>query len=198
MKISVSLIVSLLFFAVSTTVNAHPHIWIENQVEVRVNGNRIEAVRVEWTFDPFFSQSVLVDIGQPQGGGLSSSQVEQIRLNAFENLRNFGYFTYIRINGKEHPVRRVERFNARVNDDITLVYSFEIPIDVPLGTEPIALRVSMYDESFFTDFAYKTREARVDGASDIQYSQSYDRSQHTVPIWGPMQRETIEVVFRPE
>ena len=189
-------ILSLILLAVGTTVAAHPHIWIDNRIEVRLNGDRIEAIRAHWTFDAFFSQSVLIDVGQVRGGRLSPDQVERIRRNAFENLRNYGYFTYIRINGTNHPVQAVERFGARINDENALVYTFDIPLDVPIGSEPVSLRISMYDETFFSDFAYESREVRIGGTGDIRYHQEYTREQHMVPIWGPMQRETIEVVFQ--
>lgn len=189
-------ILTMIFLVVGTAVTAHPHIWIDNRVEVRLNGDRIEAIRAHWTFDPFFSQSVLVDVGRIREGRLSTDQVELIRRNAFENLRNYGYFTYIRIDGRDYPVRTVERFDARINEESNLVYSFDLPLDVQVGTEPVSLRISMYDETFFTDFAYEPREVLVSGTGDIYYFQEYTRDQHIVPIWGPMQREMIEVVFR--
>jgi ABC-type uncharacterized transport system substrate-binding protein len=173
---------------------AHPHVWIESQVEVRLNGNRIEAIRAHWTFDPFFTEMIVLDHGRGTNGVFSSAQIESIRSNAFENLRHYGYFSYVEVDGIKLPVESVRRFEARMNDENFLEYSFEIPVDMPIRSSSSSIRVSMYDETFFTDIAYRADYARISGAESVRYHTELTRDRHMVPIWGPMTRETVEII----
>ena len=173
---------------------AHPHVWIDSQVEVRLNGDRIEAIRAHWTFDPFFTEMIVLDHGRGSNGVFSSAQIESIRRNAFENLRHYGYFSYIEIDGSKIAVDSVRRFEARMNDEDFLEYSFEIPVDMPIGSPSSSIRVSMYDETFFTDIAYRADYARVRGAEALRYRTELTRDRHMVPVWGPMTRETVEII----
>ncbi len=188
--------IAILSLAVIATgsLSAHPHVWIDSRVEVEVSENRIEAVRANWSFDPMFTEMIALDYGRGQSGEYSDSEIESIRRGAFENLRHYEYFTHIELNGRSVTVDSVERFSARLNSDSFLEYSFEVPLGVPIE-DGTTLKVSMYDETFFTDIAYRDDYAGVYGMPEARYGKRLTRERHSIPIWGYMTRETVEFVF---
>ncbi|POR03927.1 hypothetical protein AU468_04465 [Alkalispirochaeta sphaeroplastigenens] len=191
------LVLLFLILPVASAV-AHPHIWVDSRVEVRAAGTSLEAVRAYWTFDPFFSEMILFDYGRPrgEGGAFTAAQVEDIRQGAFENLRHYGFFTVLRVNGERRAVERVENFSTFLDEEESLVYAFDIPLNVSVPPAGVELAVSMYDETFFTDMMFSEPYATVSGDQDLRFTMNRTREVHSIPIWGEMNRETIVFRFR--
>ncbi len=126
--------IAVLSLAVIATgvLSAHPHVWIDSRVEIEVTESHIEAVRASWTFDPMFTEMIVLDYGRGYNSKYSDSEIESIREGAFENLSHYDYFTHIEIDGRSVPVDSVERFSARLNSDNFLEYSFEVALGVPI------------------------------------------------------------------
>jgi ABC-type uncharacterized transport system substrate-binding protein len=186
----------LLAVAIVGRVAAHPHIWIDSRVEILVSDDRVDAVRAHWTFDPFFTEMILLDFGRARDGRFSDAQISAIRDGAFQNLRHFGYFTTVRVDGNEIPIERVENFHAYIDDEGDLVYQFDIPLGLALGERDRSIAVAMYDETFFTDMVFRENYALVHGAQRLSYETELTRELYQVPIWGPMNRETVYVRLR--
>ncbi|TVR67260.1 MAG: DUF1007 family protein [Spirochaetaceae bacterium] len=175
---------------------AHPHIWIDSRVELLLEEDRLPAVRAHWTFDAFFTQMILMDYGQARNGSFTAAQIEEIRRGAFQNLRHYNYFTMVRVDGREIPVERVENFHAYLDGEDDLVYQFDIPLNLEIGSTPRQVAIAMYDESFFTDILFREDYLRVNGhspASPLHWTADLRREIYQVPIWGPMNRETVVV-----
>lgn len=191
-----SLLLFLFLGVAPVSVEAHPHIWIDSRVDIHVSGDRIETVRAHWTFDPYFTEMILLDYGRARNGRFNAEQVEAIRSGAFQNLRHYGYFTFLRVDGRDVPVDTVENFHAYLNSEGDLVYEFDIPVNLEIRGSRRSLAISMYDETFFTDMMFREDYAIVQGGSGISYEMELTREQHQVPIWGPMNRETVIFRFR--
>ncbi len=188
-----ALLVPVFMVLAAPVVTAHPHIWIDSRVEIELEGTRINTVRAHWTFDPFFSQMIIVDYGRPRNGRFSDDQIEAIRRGAFENLRHFDYFTMIRVDDREIPVERVDKFHAYLDEDGALVYQFDVPLNIEVQGRSVA--IAMYDETFFTDMVFRDDYVSVRGGNTLRYRTDLRREVFQVPIWGPMNRETVVVEF---
>ena len=178
-------------------VSAHPHIWIDSRVEAVLDGGRLAAIRAHWTFDAFFTQMIVLDYGEAQNGTFTAQQREAIRTGAFENLRHYGYFTSLRVDGRTVPIERVENFRASLDAEQNLVYQFDIPLNLDLTGRPREVAVAMYDESFFTDMIFREEYVLVHGSSQITWRSDLRREIYQVPVWGPMNRETVVLEFSP-
>lgn len=189
-------ILALLATVVTDRVVSHPHIWVDSRVEILVYGDRVDAIRAHWTFDPMFTEMILLDFGRAREGRFTDTQIRAIHDGAFQNLRHFGYFTMVRVDGREIPVERVENFHAYVDAGGDLVYRFDIPLGVNVRGRERSIAVAMYDETFFTDMMFQENYAVVRGAEDLSYETELTREVYQVPIWGPMNRETVRVRLR--
>ncbi|MFW5800630.1 MAG: DUF1007 family protein [Spirochaeta sp.] len=149
-------------------VGAHPHVFIDATASVEFQDSTPVAVHVRWSFDDFFSRTILLDFADGSRGPLSSGQVENIRSMAFENLSNYNYFTHILVDGREVVITRVEDFLAEV-DGRSLIYSFRVPLAQPDGVAESELSqvrevvVGMYDDSYYSHFDYQDQPISFTG-----------------------------------
>jgi ABC-type uncharacterized transport system substrate-binding protein len=169
-------LVALMSAAANTA--AHPHVWIETVATFVFDRGKVVGIKLEWTFDEFFSESLLDSIHPKKKGTLDAKEIKELYEKDFANLKNYEYFVHLRLGGKKLPVREVSDFSATVLKG-RVVYRFTVrlpsPVD-PLGT-PIAL--SVYDESYFVEVAFaEEHPIRFEGEPDAacRYDVREDRN----------------------
>jgi len=148
--------------------HAHPHMFVDARLCVVMEGDRVAGLEMTWFLDPFFTSSIVSDYDRDRDGVLSGGEVVTIRENAFQNLRNFDYFTYLETGGNTCSPDTVEDFTAYMAGD-TLVYRFYAPFDVPVRGNAFA--VAIYDRSFYCDILYHPEDpVRVRGPGSARAS----------------------------
>lgn len=126
---------------------AHPHGWIDLQSTVIFDGDgRIAALQLDWLFDEFYSAFVLADIaanGQPRDETLRQMAGQDI-----ENLREYGYFSDVRVDDVRVDTATVEEFDAGLRDD-RLWLRFTVPLQQPVDPRSHAVKFAIYDPTYF-------------------------------------------------
>ncbi len=185
------------FFATTVPLSAHPHIWIDSSLTFTVSGHRLTSVEVEWVFDEFFTEMIMLDFDSNRDRRIDSSESRQIRESAFDNLRHYGYFMEVRVNNQRRDVvpQMVRNFQAFLRDD-SLVYRFEVALDVPVSRDLTRVTVAMYDETYFTEiYMQDNPPARVRGEPpDVQAQLSMETRMDRV--WYFVNIPTREVVLQ--
>lgn len=153
MKLIVALILGLGFAIIPAY--AHPHVFIDGHVTFQFNEQEMEGFWVEWDFDPLFTSMLVMDFGVPREGPFSEEVIRVIQEGAFSNLRHYDYFTFVTVGDRVHPVERVEQFTAFMRNR-RVVYRFFVPFRQPLDGRSRTVKVRMYDNTFFTDIAFRT------------------------------------------
>ncbi|WGF89176.1 DUF1007 family protein [Marinivivus vitaminiproducens] len=146
---------------------AHPHVWIDTRLDFLFDRNRLTGLNVSWTFDELFSDYVLNDVGYDGGGELSDAQVETIRKNAFFELRQYNFYTDIRIDGGKLalPPERVRDFDVAL-DGHQVIYRFRVDLPEPVDTRSHHVTVSPYDPEFYVEMALAPDEpVRIEGGA---------------------------------
>ena len=135
---------------------AHPHVWITAKSEViYAPDGSISGVRHAWTFDDMFSTYALQGIETRTKGVYSREELAPLAQTNVESLKEFGYFTFARADGKK------ERFLEPVDyfleyKDSALTLHFTLPAKAPFKAKQTALEV--FDPSFFIDFKFAEKE----------------------------------------
>ena len=130
--------------------SAHPHLWIDGTVGLTTEGSTLTGLEVEWLFDEFNSADMIFSFDEDLNGTFSDSEVEFLRLNAFDHLRQADYFTLMFQGIGRVEVGDATEFSAEIRDG-RLVYSFTIPLDIQL-LDANNLTVALFDPSYFIDF----------------------------------------------
>lgn len=181
---------------VAVSLGAHPHVFIDSRVRAEIHGGTLTSISAHWTFDRFFTHQVMRDFNLDPSGNFSAGDVESVRRGAFDNLRNYNYFVYIEVDGREIAANNPENFNVKLNADDRLVYTFDIPVDVDLTGTSRTIGVAMYDEEFFVDMAFADDYVEISGTTPVEYDHDIEQNVYDTGIWGPMVRERVVLNLR--
>lgn len=110
---------------------AHPHIFIDARAVFHMEDGRVVAITQYWTFDAIFGGVVIHAFDRNRDGKLDAGEAEQVRRGAFDALKDFNYFTFVRIGREEMKLDRVTEFAASVVDG-RLAYRFKVPLARPV------------------------------------------------------------------
>ena len=139
-----------------TAARAHPHVWItaSSQVIYGPDGS-MTGVRHAWTFDDMFSTYALQGIETKTKGVYSREELAPLAQTNVESLKEFGYFTFARADGrKERFLEPVDYFLEFKDSLLTL--HFTLPAKAPFKARQTALEV--FDPAFFIDFKFVEKE----------------------------------------
>ena len=81
---------------------------------------------MDWSFDQMFTGIICEDYGLEKGGKVSHSQAKRIEEEAFSNLVNFDFYTYIFVDGVAQTIK-YKKFKVKLLGD-KIVYSFQVPL----------------------------------------------------------------------
>jgi ABC-type uncharacterized transport system substrate-binding protein len=80
---------------------AHPHVWISVVAELLYGPDgSITGVRQVWTFDEMFSTFATRGIEQKTQGTFSREELGPLAQTYVDGLKDFGYFTFARLDGE--------------------------------------------------------------------------------------------------
>ena len=131
---------------------AHPHVWITATSElIYAPDGSVTGVRHAWTFDDMFSTYALQGIETRTKGVYSREELSSLAQTNVESLKEFGYFTFAKADGKK------EKFQEPVDyfleyKDAALTLHFTLPLKTPVKPKELALEV--FDPTYFIDFSF--------------------------------------------
>ena len=125
--------------------------FIDTKLEVRLSGDRLDGLEITWYFDPMFTASIVNDWDVNGNGSFSPSEIDLIYENAFSNLADFDYFTYISTGSTTLSPSVVEDFAVYMEGQ-TLVYRFFVPVDLQVCDG--CFSVAIYDHTYYCDILY--------------------------------------------
>jgi len=115
----------------SRPASAHPHVWIDARVVLHMKAGKVVAITQKWSFDTIFSGVVIQAFDKNGDKRFSKAELKEVRAGAFQNLKNFNYFTTVRIGREELKIVKVRHFTAAIDGD-KLRYSFTIELPRPV------------------------------------------------------------------
>ena len=150
--------------------------FIDTRVITVFDAKGIAGFRVEWVFDEMFTAMIIEDFDLDYDLFFSSSEIKDIEENAFSNLRNFHYFSYVAWDGGEYDGKRVSDFSASIVNDGLLMYRFFIPCRIKVGKEDTTVKIRIYDDSYYCDVGF-AMERPVAFENDEGFRASYEIGQ---------------------
>jgi len=145
----------LVFLLHPVLLSAHPHMFVSSTAEFVWKGAELEGCYLEWKFDQFFSSDIIQGYDRDMNGIFNAAEAKEIYSNAFINLKNYYYFTFIRQGKKRTNPADVSRFSASQKDG-TVSYRFFIDLSKNAAGE---INLAVYDYTFFCDISYPAADA---------------------------------------
>ena len=175
--------------------SAHPHVFINNKMTLLFGDGKLKSMTFRWAFDDMFSEMILTDVKPAKDGTFTPKQTAEIKEGAFDNLKNYHYFLAFFIGKKPLRNIRIEQFTPSVVEGTKLLYSFFVPLDLPVTTEERTVRVTVYDDTYFVAFdLMHADDLTVEGDKGISVGLSIEK-QKVKPLW-PGQYMPDQLVMR--
>lgn len=187
-----------LLILAATPALAHPHVFIHNTMTVLFDEQKLSGITFRWVFDDMFSEMILVDFKPDADGTFSAKATRTIKAGAFDDLVNYHYFLAFFV-GK-NPLRRfrVEQFTPSVvAEGGALVYSFFVPLNLPVRPEEQTVRVTVYDDTYFVAFdLMHADDVTVNGDQEAEVALSIEKSR-VKPLWpGQYMPDNLVIRFK--
>ena len=119
------LILPLLVSAASLI--AHPHVGVEITLQPETANGVLDGIAVTWVFDAEAYSREVFDGYDPDGDRvLDTDEIERLRVQAFQNVEDYGYFLFLSSGNEAIASPSAERFQAKLTDE-KIIYSFYLP-----------------------------------------------------------------------
>ena len=157
--ISIALVLPLLFTCLwPNAARPHPHSFVECELAIVFDSEGLAGFRQRWTLDEMTTITVLDLIGAYGTTQLEPGHVEAIKEQSMGSLREYGYFTDVRIDGKRFQVQWVRDFKAELKAG-KLIYEFFAPCHAKAAGTAKTVKVAVYDHSFYTYVTYVSEDS---------------------------------------
>jgi ABC-type uncharacterized transport system substrate-binding protein len=151
------LTIMLICVAVLTPTNgvAHPHVWAIVRSEILFGpDNKITGVR-HACFDEFYTAMAIQGLDTNEDGVYSREELEPLAKVNVESLKEFGYFTFVRVTGDDKflPLKPPVDYSLDYNDPVITLH-FTLPLETPIDPGTKGVTIEVYDPSFFVAFGF--------------------------------------------
>ena len=172
---------------------AHPHIFIDTRLDFLFDEKGIAGIIEEWTFDDMTGAMTFEDFDKNKNGKFEPNEIAKVKKEAFDALKEFGYFNNIIIEGKIFKVKYIKNFKVFSRKG-KLVYSFLVPCHVVATKANKKISVSLSDPTIFTDFVLVKGTPSYSGQKE-RYT-IFSKRSGGLQSSGEFIPETITVKFR--
>jgi ABC-type uncharacterized transport system substrate-binding protein len=193
-----TLILSLFFILNSNFIaklTAHPHIFIENRMELVFDEKGFSGIKMEWTFDEMTSSGFIIDYDVDGNGLFSNSEKQVLKKEVFDYLKNFEYMTHIDIDGKVFKVKYIKNFVPKINDGL-LIYHFFIPCHVSASHRFKRIAFSVYDKELFVGFSSKENAVTMKKQSQFETQTMFRENPNKTYYYGQLHPEETILMFK--
>lgn len=188
-------VIGILFPGIDSTVYGHAHVWIDSAVIIHFDQEGVSGFKQEWVLDEMFSKMLIHDYDTNRNGKFEPEEVTEVYEGAFINLKNFDYFTHVKVNDKKIKIDLVKDFNAKIVKDY-VVYHFFVPCPVKALQSFNEIRIAVYDESFYTNITVLKDQIFLENASNFECSYEIIKNKEDAYYYGQMYPEEIVLRFR--
>jgi ABC-type uncharacterized transport system substrate-binding protein len=190
-----ALLAALALFPVAQAL-AHPHVFISNRMTLVFNAEALQGILLTWTFDEMFSSMILADFKADRTGRFAPQDARALREAAFDNLKSYSYFVSLRLGTTPLGGLTAEQFTPSVADRSKLVYTFFLPLNVPVSRAEQVLRVTVYDDTYFTAFdPLRVADVAVRSPDSVAHSLSVGKTRVPEAWPGQYMPDQLEIRF---
>ena len=157
---------------------AHPHVWIYMHTVAYLDAQgRVEAVRIVWLFDRFYSAYAEEDLDTDGNGSITEAEADRWAQTTLGNIATVGYFTEVLVDGTSTPPNSADQPVGRWNDG-QLLLSFVVRLAKPADPRAGEVGYMAYDPEFYIDIRHVDAPdaATVQGPGSDQCSATVGRS----------------------
>lgn len=167
--------ISLLALIFSSDLYSHPHLSVSYDILFLFDKEGVSGIKMHWDMDPMFSASLIESFDKNNNKRFEKNEIKTLHDEAFLNLENYHYMTYVHLDGKSEKFFPATDFHASISDSMVR-YTFTLPLNIKAKERKKELIVSVFDESFFMYMSFTEKlEAEISSNNTIKYSLHIDK-----------------------
>lgn len=141
--------------ALSTSLAAHPHVWVQVKTEIVYGENEtVTGLRHSWTFDEMYSIFALQGLDQNGNGIYDQPELQPLLDVNINSLKEFDYFTFSK--SGEQDLTHTNPTDATISLLDNLVnLSFVLPLEQPVKADAAAYSFAVYDPTYYISFTFE-------------------------------------------
>jgi len=146
------ILITIVLLSGLAIVHAHPHVFVDCAITVVFDEHGLAGFHNHWVMDRMFSGNMLSSFApgyDPDQLTLTPTDIKSIKKGAFDSLAKHNYFQHILIQDKAVTELVAQDFNAKATTK-GLVYDFFIPCYLKSSNDKTSVKMSVYDDSFYT------------------------------------------------
>ena len=148
------------FLLFLSSIHAHPHTFIEVYPSIKVKNNKSSLIHFKWVLDEMTSTILIAELDKNNNGKIDPRENLFIYLDYFSILKDYNYYTHIKIDGKTIKALKTKNFKATIENH-RLCYSFDIEGDFDIRNTILEFG----DSDFYVALILKDEFVTVDGAT---------------------------------
>lgn len=142
---------ALAALAIDVPAQAHPHIWIEATVEVAIPQDRIDQVRISWTYDDYYSAALIDEFDRDKNRKFDPAEIKRLESEVLAPAIEFHFYAQARVRDRRIWAKAFRDFTAEIKGElVTFRFTLDMPeIKVDPRQEPVAL--ALFDETYYVE-----------------------------------------------
>jgi ABC-type uncharacterized transport system substrate-binding protein len=136
---------------------AHPHVWVTVRSQILFSpAGEMTAVVHDWTFDEMYSAFATQNLAPP-GQLVKRKDFAQLAKENSGQLAQIGYFTVVKIGGKQVDFGNVTDYWMEERPDHLVTFHVVLPLKTPAPPGKFATMM-VSDPEFFVDFEFDDKD----------------------------------------
>jgi ABC-type uncharacterized transport system substrate-binding protein len=141
----------LLVIGLARPAASHPHVWITVETTVLYDKGNFTGLHHKWTFDEYYTAMAIEGLDKNKDGIYSREELSELAKVNIDGLKEFGYFTYPIVDGKEVKIQDPSDYWLEHKDGILSLH-FTLPFDQPIPAKAKGFAYAVQDPSFYIAF----------------------------------------------
>jgi ABC-type uncharacterized transport system substrate-binding protein len=156
-----ALALALLVVGLAAPAASHPHVWITVETTVLYDNGTFTGLYHKWTFDEFYTAMAIEGLDKNNDGIYSREELAELAKVNIVGLKEFGYFTYPIVDGKDVKIQDPKDYWLEHKDGVLSLH-FTVSFDQPIPVNAKEFAYVVQDPAFYIAFLpSKTEPVRL-------------------------------------
>jgi ABC-type uncharacterized transport system substrate-binding protein len=141
-----------ILLALTTSVSAHPHMWVSVQTTLLYEKGAFTGLREKWDFDEFYTAYAIQGLDKNHDGIYDREELSELAKVNIDAMKEVDYFTYPVLGGKALKLQDAQDYYLEHKNGILSLY-FTVLFEQPILTEARGLGYAVEDPTFYIAFS---------------------------------------------
>ncbi len=149
-----------ILFILILSLFSHPHTFIDVYPTIKVKDNSDTTVHFKWVLDDMTSTILIMELDEDADGEINEKENSYIYDEYFSSFKDYDYYTYIKVDGKDVKFPEPENFKATIENN-KICYSFDIKLSYNIKK----IIIEFGDSSYYVAMVLKEKFVDAKGLS---------------------------------